>query len=228
MLRRPCYPTHTPSHWHPALLFVASLLGCGGVVGSGPPPLPPGEPNVVSLDPQSWNIYYSSGLPPHPNADTEGAWSFGFPNSSSGGHVNYVQTPFNVTVSPHNISVTFRVDSGAPIYQVLDPTDIPPATFHIFFEQQGDDLTNPNGRWWADGSGYNLGSNDGKTLTWKVPFTYDQWSNVFGRRDPTAFSDALQNIGWVGLTFGGQYFWGHGVAMNSGNAKFVLVNARID
>src|SRR5215469_16495567 len=39
--RRPCYPTHTPSRWHPALFFVASLLGCGGVVGSGPPPPPP-------------------------------------------------------------------------------------------------------------------------------------------------------------------------------------------
>lgn len=39
--RRPCYSTYTPSHWHPALFFVASLLGCGGVVGSGPPPPPP-------------------------------------------------------------------------------------------------------------------------------------------------------------------------------------------
>src|SRR5579864_7030298 len=31
----------TPSHWRPALLLVASFLGCGGLVGSGPPPPPP-------------------------------------------------------------------------------------------------------------------------------------------------------------------------------------------
>jgi hypothetical protein len=33
--------TLTPSHWRPALLLVASFLGCGGLVGSGPPPPPP-------------------------------------------------------------------------------------------------------------------------------------------------------------------------------------------
>ena len=34
-------PTRTPFHWRPALLLVASFLGCGGLVGSGPPQPPP-------------------------------------------------------------------------------------------------------------------------------------------------------------------------------------------
>ena len=39
--RGPRLLTHTPSDWRFALLFVASLTGCGGVVGSGPPQPPP-------------------------------------------------------------------------------------------------------------------------------------------------------------------------------------------
>src|SRR5215469_17962044 len=51
--RRPCCLTHTPSRWHPALFFVASLLGCGGVVSSGPPPPPPIS---VSVSPTSATV----------------------------------------------------------------------------------------------------------------------------------------------------------------------------
>ena len=40
-LRGRCTLSRTPSHWRPALLLVASFLGCGGLVGSGPPPPPP-------------------------------------------------------------------------------------------------------------------------------------------------------------------------------------------
>jgi len=40
-VRGRCTPSLTPSHWRPALLLVASFLGCGGLVGSGPPPPPP-------------------------------------------------------------------------------------------------------------------------------------------------------------------------------------------
>jgi hypothetical protein len=44
-LRGRCTWTLTPSHWRPALLLVASFLGCGGLVGSGPPQPPP--PNIA-------------------------------------------------------------------------------------------------------------------------------------------------------------------------------------
>jgi hypothetical protein len=200
-------------------------MGCGLV---GPPSIPPQQTNAISLDPQNWYIYYSSGVPPHPSPDDEGAWSFAFPAVETGGHVNYVQTPFTATTAMHNISVTFKVESSASQYEVLDPTDIPPATIHLFIEQQGDDLVDPNGRWWAGASGYNLGSQDNAVIMFIVPLTPDQWTNVYGKQDPTAFYAALQNVGWIGLTCGGQYFWGHGVALASGSAKFVLINLQVN
>ena len=165
-----------------ALALLSCLMGCGLVKPppndpppfAPPPNIPPQEANVVSLAPQNWYIYYSAGMPPNPSTDIEGAWSFEFPSSETGGHVNYVQTPFNATTILHNVSITFKVESDAPQYEVIDTTDILPATIHLFFEQQGDDLVNPDGRWWAGASNYNLGSQDNETITFIVPLTPDQ------------------------------------------------------
>jgi len=46
-LRGRCFQTHTPSYWRPALLLVASSLGCGGLVGTGPPQPPPSNITVT-------------------------------------------------------------------------------------------------------------------------------------------------------------------------------------
>jgi len=142
--------------------------------------------------------------------------------------VNYVQTPFSATTTLHRVSMTFRVDSDAPQYKVVDSSDVLPATFRLYFEQQGDDLRNPNGRWWAPASKRDLGSIDNNTLTIAVPLTYDQWTNVDGQQDPQAFSAALGNVGWIGVTFGGQYFAGHGVALTSGTADYVLIDLTVN
>jgi hypothetical protein len=210
-----------------ALLSMSCLTGCGveGPSGSlGPPNITPQEPNAVSQNPQNWYIYYSAGMPPNPYADSAGVWSFAFPSSETGGHVNYVQTPFSATTTPTSVTITFKVESASPQYVVVDTTDIPPATFRLFFEQQNDELTNANGRWWYDEIIYNLGSQDNQTLTVTVPLTPDQWTNVDGEQNPQAFSAALANIGSVGMTFGRQYFAGHGVALSSGSAKFILIS----
>lgn len=144
--------------------------------------------------------------------------------------MNYLQTPFWATTTPSRVTITFKVESYAAQYVVIDPSDHPPATFHLFFEQKNDNLVNPNGRWWADVSGdiYNFGSQDGQTLTYTVPLTPDLWGNVNGQFDAQAFSAALNNIGWVGITFGGQYFAGHGVAISSGYARYILIDFRVD
>ena len=136
-----------------AVLILASQVACGFLSGgpSGPPlDASPQAPNVVSIDPQYWYILYSAGMPAHPSTDSEGAWSFEFPSSESGGHVNYVQTPFTATTTPQTVTITFEVESDAPQYVVIDPSDHPPATVRLFFEQQNDNLSNPNGRWWAN------------------------------------------------------------------------------
>jgi hypothetical protein len=68
----------TPFHWCPALLLVASFLGCGGLAGSVPSQLPPSSvsvtivPSTVSVllgDPQSFTAMVAN------TADTAVSWS---------------------------------------------------------------------------------------------------------------------------------------------------------
>jgi hypothetical protein len=124
--------------------------------------------------------------------------------------------------------LTYLVESSAPGYDVVEPTDFLPATFRMYFAQQGDNLSDPNDQWWAPVSKTNLGMSDNTTLQISVPLTSDQWFNLDGESNPQAFAGALQNIGFVGITFGGQYFAGDGVALTSGTAKFILINYQVN
>lgn len=187
---------------------------------------PPVAPDVVSLNPQDWNIIYSDGTPPHPVSDPQGAWAIQLPATGTVGgnpaHLGYVESPFTATTTPHAATVVFQVDATAAQYQLLGDT-LPP-TCHVFFEQKNDDMVNPNGRWWATASMYNLPSQNGQVVVFTIPLTPDQWTNVNGQHDDAAFSAALANVGWFGFTFGGQDFAGHGVAVAAGASKFVLIN----
>jgi hypothetical protein len=59
-------------------------------------------------------------------------------------------------------------------------------------------------------------------------FTPGQWTSVFGKRgnyDPAAtagFMEALNHLWSVGLVFGGGCFYGHGVNLTGGTARFAL------
>jgi len=216
--------THEISNILVGLLVLASAGCLGGCFEL--PPWPPKKPNVVSLDPQDWYIFHSSFTPTHPSADPNGAWSLPIPNLP--GHVNYIETPFNATEVLHNVTITFKIESDQPKYFVMDTTDHLPATVHLFFQQKGDDLRNPNGRWWATWSQYDFGSQDNTTITFVIPLTQDQWSNVIGKRDATSFYAALANVGWIGITCGGKSFFGHGIALDGGSAKYVLVNLSVN
>lgn len=205
-----------------SLVTCASLIGCAELYA---PNIRPHRPNVASLRPLDWYIFHSDTMPSHPSPDPGGAWSFAFPAS---GHVGYVQTPFNATAMLHTVSVTFRVESDRPQFRIIDPSDHLPATVHLFFEIQNDNGADANGRWWATESGYDLGSQDNSTIRFVVPLTPDQWSNVEGQYDPTSFYNALSNIGWIGMTFGGQSFFGHGVGLRNGDAKYILIDLVVE
>ncbi len=52
-VRGRCFQTLTQSRWRPALLLVASFLGCGGIVGSGPTQPPPSNITVTVSPPSA-------------------------------------------------------------------------------------------------------------------------------------------------------------------------------
>jgi hypothetical protein len=192
------------------------------------PKVVPAKADIVSLEPQSWYVLYSEGTPDHPVPTSAGAWSLTLPDAA--GSVHYVQTPFRASVPATKVSITFRVNSSsdASYNGRVDPACVDPATFHLFLERRGDDLTNENYRWWSAEGGYILGSEDNTAVTLEVPLTSDKWTNVYGAHNEAEFNKTLSALGWVGITFGGRNYWGHGVNMNSGSAQLTLLDYHIE
>lgn len=206
----------------PSVVFMA----CGGY--AGPPGVKPAQPDTVSLNPQSWFILYGQNMPDHPLQSSTGAWSISLP--SAPGSIKYLQAPYSASSLPSAVSITFRIDSSpGVIYNgKVDPAAVDPATFHLFLERRGDDFRHEYYRWWACNDGYVLGSKDNSEVTINVPLTADRWTSVGGHHDSAEFAETLQNLGWVGMTFGGANFWGHGVNMLGGTATFTLIDFRVD
>jgi hypothetical protein len=215
----------------PALLLLVAvclsvyLCGCASSyhVDAAPQTM-----DIVSLNPQDWQFFYGADLGTSPAATTQGAWAFQLPDQP--GQVNYLETPFKTDKTPASISITFEINSTEPQYNgTVDPNDTDPAHFHLFFERKDDEaLTNPNYRWWCGQGGYQLGSNDNHVITLTCPLTYDHWTGVYGQQDAAGFQDALTNVAWVGITFGGNDFYGHGVNLTGGQAQFVLMNYQVN
>lgn len=192
-------------------------------------------PNVISPASSDWEFQFSSGMPDHPAQTGEGMWHFDFPDNP--GHVGYITVPYHQT-SPHqSITMTFRVDaSGAVAYNgnlSADNNCVIPATVRLYFQKANDDLATDGNRWWSNPSSYQLGSTDGSVVTLTVPLTPDKWSTVFGEfgndspETQAWFAGALQDLAHVGMTFGGGCFFGHGVNVSGGPARFTLLDFSI-
>ena len=85
-------------------------------------------------------------------------------------------------------------------------------------------------RWWSNPIAFELSAGSA-TIT--VPLAPDQWSSVNGKvgnADAGAlagFQSALKAVSSLGLTFGGGCFFGHGVDVSGGTARFVLLKYEV-
>lgn len=107
-----------------------------------------------------------------------------------------------------------------------------PAAFHIYFQRRGDNWTGKNQteffRWW---------SNPGKVVikpgpfTLTVPLRYGKWSSVQGYKTTGAalqgFRAAMANPGKIGMTFGGGWFFGHGLNVRGGHVTIGITKFQV-
>jgi hypothetical protein len=77
---------------------------------------------------------------------------------------------------------------------------------------------------WRDGvlpflgtAGVTLKLGDNQTLTSVLDPSI---CTCYGEHDTNGFAEALENAMGIGITFGGQNFFGHGVYLTSGSATF--------
>jgi hypothetical protein len=156
------------------------------------------------------------------NEPTIGNGAFTFPGPSGVAGYFYTKPPATIA-RDQTVTLVYSIDGSNPEWGVSDPSDVPPASVHLFLWRRGDDLS-CNGvmasyRFWAP-SGVTLKLGDSQTLTSVLDPSV--WTNCYGQHDTSGFAGALENAMGIGFTFGGQKFFGHGVYLSRGSAMFKM------
>jgi len=131
-----------------------------------------------------------------------------------------------------NISVP---TTGTPVFVYnLEPdnTCVYPAHVRFLSQEKGDDLSGRNGkqyfRWWSNTVAYQLAPGPAKLSASLIDLS--QWTSVFGEKANASaaatagFQQAIANFGNVGFAFGGGCFYGHGVRVSGGGARFAVAS----
>lgn len=199
-----------------------------------------------------WQIRYSPGMPTKPTV-VPGGWQFTFPSMGAGTcpapdtkppnynisnchHVDYVTVPYTKAITAKTIVMTFEVHAIAGTifshYTQTENTPDGPSAVRFMIEERNDSqLNNPTGRWWSNPIAFNL-ADTGGVATLSAPIDPSQWSDVNGQtgtQNQSGWSAALRTVGNVGMTFGGGYFFGHGVGTSAGGpATFVMHSLQLE
>jgi len=102
-----------------------------------------------------------------------------------------------------------------------------PASARPIFFAWYDFVFLPTYEWWAHSGAYTLAQGSAAHY---VPFTPDQWSDVngqFANSDSdtlSGFDFSLSNLHGIGLSFGGGCYYGHGVSVLGGSARFEMTS----
>jgi hypothetical protein len=184
---------------------------------------PPGG-SALSLDASRW----TEGLVPTFitfRNDANGALYFDMPGV--GQSVNYAFAASPASTVAGTVHLTFRVDavSGQPTFQGAPEagnTCAAPPSVRPFLFTNHNDWSGEFSRWWATSDVIVLTPG---AFSIDVPLTPDRWTSVYGRSGldaPTQFAHALTTVSSLGVSFGAGCFYGHGVFVAGGTARWVL------
>jgi hypothetical protein len=189
----------------------------------------------MALRPTNWNILWSQNMPTHPDALADG-WSFYFPQGTdfcrrkySCPGVHYVMTPYTKSIEQGStITVSGRIEvSGTPSFNYhLEPSNICNSTpnARVLLQRRDDNMYDSDNRYWSDPVAIPLVPGN---FSVSIKVERDQWRNVDGTFNEGGFNETLQDMGNIGLTFGGGCFFGHGVNVSGGSARFVVTEFAI-
>jgi hypothetical protein len=188
------------------------------------------------LNAQAWSILYSPGMPLHPTPLAGKGWYFDFPADPNS--VYYALAAVNTVASSYVNAAILVATTGTPVFVYnLQPDDtcIYPAHVRFLLQENGDDLSGTDGkqyfRWWSNSASYQLASGPANLRALLTDLS--QWTSVFGEKANASaaamagFKQAIANLENVGFSFGGGCFYGHGVRVSGGGARFALTSYKI-
>lgn len=225
-------------------LTVLGLVGCQTPIQPTPDgpigavalakPVKGGKPSggPLSLSPSAWTTL--SAPSNYPLLNDGGALAFDVrlaPDTMN--YLYHTNPPSNITGT---VVVSLQVvTTGTPIFGCYPApwTCNPPATVRPLIMSGSDpfNVNNPLARWWSNPTAFVLANG---TITLSIPLTPDRWSSAdgrFGNQDATTlagFAQAISHVSALGVTFGGNGFFGHGVNLTGGGtARFRIVSYQI-
>lgn len=210
-----------------SILGLLLLAVCLQGVAAAPAPSSSGG----LLKAQAWSIFYSPGMPLHPTPRKGGGWYFNFPTDPNS--VHYVLAAVNMAASSYVDAGVLVTTTGTPAFvYALQPDNscIYPAHVRFLLQENGDDLSEANGkeyfRWWSNSVAYQLAP--GRANLTASLTDLSQWTSVLGEKANASaaaaagFRQAVANLGNAGFAFGGGCFYGHGVRVSEGGARFAV------
>jgi hypothetical protein len=191
---------------------------------------------IAPLGVRNWKVFNTSGLRNLPDGSL--SWNI---NGSGYIYTKPVKSDKKrrpVWLTPltevHTLVLIVRIETtGEPKFLYGYGPENPcltPASAHPLLWAKKNNWYDPNARWWAHTPIW-LDTEPGN-MTFRIPLIPSHWSNVNGHYGDeiefpeaiTGWKNMLSNPGSVGLTFGGGCFYGHGVTVIDGTARFILVN----
>ncbi|PYR38992.1 MAG: hypothetical protein DMF89_27010 [Acidobacteria bacterium] len=203
----------------------SAASGNAGAPGNGTATPAAGSAGALSLQAAAWSTISDSPRVALGN-DRAGQLVFDFPTR---GGINYLYNTSPPNTIAGSVSVSLEIATTGPVYFnfMTEPSNTcsTPSSVRPFF------WSHENGegefdRWWSNPIAYVLAAGS-RTLS--IPISPDRWSSVFGKMgnaDAAAtvgFNRATGSVSRLGLTFGGGCFFGHGVFVQGGTARFTLV-----
>lgn len=234
------------------LLLIAFALSVSAGQKSKPKP-PPTPTSFLDASNWTfffgWPIQFYNG---HPSTHPGGGFQFDFPmllgdvsqcwpSDFACPQVDYILAPWTQPITGKSylqITVDVQTLSGSPIwnYQMEqgNTCDFPAHVRAIIWsckESCAKPLMglDPYGRWWSNPAAILLDSSTGN-VTIQIPIDPSQWTSVYGERgtdNASALAGWLATFGApgkVGFTFGGGCFFGHGVNVSNGSARFIVTD----
>lgn len=130
------------------------------------------------------------------------------------------------------IKATFSITgSGTLDYNMTDNVSGYSPTVRIFFETSSTGGFNQSNFWWSHPGATNISAEMNEvTIEATVEATSD-WTDYFAGSASDlseAFNAAAANATYVGLSFGGGFFFANGVGMETGTATFHLTDFEIE
>jgi hypothetical protein len=185
---------------------------------------------LAGIFPASWfgprKWFVLNGVPV--NYDYEDRPSFWFPNAAPG--ANYLLTETRGPIKGQAVSIAYTVQaSGNAVfdYRTAENNMAGPGDYGIarlFIQRKGDDYSAEGDkqfyRFWAL-AGYRKLENGSYVIS--ASLDPARWSSVYGNRGdvaPEQFAATLRDAEYIGVTFGGGLFFGHGCFCRNGSAMF--------